>query len=55
MVGAHLHEVNHQAAASVRPAEEEDGDYSSANESKRARNLMLETKRGTAIDYFDHM
>ena len=54
-VGAHLREVNRQAAASFRPAEADDGYYSPTNESKSARNLTLETKRGTVIDYFDHM
>ena len=30
-VGAHLRDVNRQAAASARPAESDDGDYSPAN------------------------
>ena len=55
LVVAHLRKVNSQAATSVRPAEVDDGDYSPANESKSARNLTLETKRGTVIDFFDHM
>ena len=42
-------------AATVRPADTDDGDYTPANENKTARNLVLETYRGTVIDYFDHL
>ena len=42
-LGAHLREVNHQAVASARSSEVDDGDYSLANESKSAHNLSLET------------
>ena len=51
-VGAHLQEVNLQAVEAARPVEVDCGDYSSANESKSARNLSLETYRGTVVDYF---
>ena len=54
-VAAHLQEVNRQAAASARPAEADDGDYTPTNENKSARNLVLERNRGTVIDYFDHV
>ena len=54
-VGARLREVNCQAASAARPVESGDGDYSPENESKSARNISLETYRGTVVDYFYHV
>ena len=53
-VASHLQEVERQARA-ARPAEADDGDYTPSTETKSARNLVLETYRGTVIDYLDHM
>ena len=49
----HAREVARQAAA-ARPPEPDDLDYE-PTESASARNLVLETKRGTLIDYLDHL
>jgi hypothetical protein len=50
MVVEHLRELSRQ----VRPPDPDDGDYLPASETKTARNLVLETNRGTIIDYLDH-
>ena len=44
-----------EEARASRAPEPDDGDYSPGNESKSARNLVLETFRGTLIDYFDYI
>ncbi len=49
-VAEHLRELSQQ----VRPPGLDDGDYLPASETKTARNLVLETNRGTIIDYLDH-
>lgn len=38
---------------SERPPNADDGDYSTGNETKTARNLTLESNRGTLIDFLD--
>ena len=53
-VGSHLQEVARQER-SARPADADDGSYSPANENKLACNLVLETYRGTVLDFLDHM
>ncbi len=50
-IAAHIKEVARQASK-ARPADADDGDYSMTN--KSARNLTLETYRGTLVDYLDH-
>jgi hypothetical protein len=52
-MAAHAREVQRQAAAARAP-EEEDLDYT-PSEGSTARNLVLETKRGTIIDYLDYL
>eukprot|EP00984_Skeletonema_dohrnii_P024294 scaffold13403_cov120-Skeletonema_dohrnii-CCMP3373.AAC.1 len=52
-VATHAREVRRQAAA-ARPPGEDDLDYS-PTEGTTARNLVLETQRGTIIDYLDHL
>jgi hypothetical protein len=49
-VAEHLRELFRQ----VRPPDPDDGDYLPASETKTARNLVLETNRGTIINYLDH-
>jgi hypothetical protein len=49
-VAEHLREVSRQ----VRPPDPDDGDYLPAHETKTACNLVLETNRGTIIDYLGH-
>jgi hypothetical protein len=49
-VAEHLRELSRQG----RPPDPDDGDYLPASETKTAHNLVLETNRGTIIDYLDH-
>jgi hypothetical protein len=52
-IAANAREIAQRAAA-ARPPEADDSDYN-PTESKTARNLVLETYRGTLIDYLDFL
>jgi hypothetical protein len=54
-VGANLQALNRQAASAARAPDADNNDYSPTSESKSARNLSLETYRGTVVDYLDYM
>jgi hypothetical protein len=53
-LAAHAQEVARQAAATQQP-EANNGDYLPGTESKTAQNLVLETNRGTVVDFLDQL
>ena len=54
-IATHAQEVSRQATAARAAAGDDGDDDFSPTEGSTARNLVLKTKRGTLIDYLDHL